>query len=359
MRRRTLLVVLPLARAGCPKSEPPPPPPPPAPAAPKVESVEIEPALLLAFKALPDKFEATKNPSTEAKVNLGRQLYFETRLSKNQDLACESCHHLAAYGVDGQKTSPGHKKQLGNRNSPTVYNAAGHFAQFWDGRAADVEEQAKGPVTNPVEMAMPSEKRVVEVLRSIPGYVEAFKQAFPGEKDPISMDRMAMAIAAFERQLVTPSRFDKFLGGDKNALTNDEKRGLKKFVEVGCMSCHMGVNVGGGMYQKLGLVVPYPDQKDAGRFEVTKQEADRMFFRVPTLRNVDKTAPYFHDGSVADLSQAVKLMARHQLGKEVSDDDTQLIVAFLRSLTGELPKALIEKPALPASGPKTPKPDPT
>jgi len=284
-------------------------------------------------------------------------LYFENRLSKNQDVSCNSCHDLNNFGVDGKPFSPGHKKQLGGRNSPTVYNAGGHILQFWDGRAPNLEEQAKGPILNPVEMAMPSEARVVETLKSIPGYVTAFQKAFPGEADPVNYNNVGKAIGAFERQLVTPSRFDKYLAGDEKALSDAEKVGLSKFLEQGCQTCHNGPVVGGSL-QKLGLVVPF-QSKDQGRFDLTRLETDRMIFRVPTLRNVAKTAPYFHDGSVKDLNTAVKLMAQHQFGKQISDADVGHIVTFLGSLTGELPKSYIARPKLPASGPKTPKPDPT
>jgi cytochrome c peroxidase len=329
---------------------------PAAPTTPAQNAV-IDRALLGVFKVLPARFEDTKNPITPEKVELGRMLYFDTRLSKNQDVSCNSCHDLNKYGVDGKPTSPGHKKQLGGRNSPTVYNAGGHTLQFWDGRAANLEEQAKGPILNPVEMAMPSPERVVETMKSIPGYVTSFQKAFPGEADPVTYDNLAKAIGAFERQLVTPSRFDKYLAGDEKALSQAEKTGLKKFLDQGCQTCHNGPAMGGSL-QKLGLVVPYPS-KDQGRFDQTKQESDRMIFRVPTLRNVTHTAPYFHDGSVADVQTAVKLMAQHQFGKQLSDEDAKSIVAFLDSLTGELPKSYIAKPKLPASGPKTPKPDPS
>jgi cytochrome c peroxidase len=238
-----------------------------------------------------------------------------------------------------------------------VYNAGGHTLQVWDGRAPNLEEQAKGPILNPVEMAMPSEARVIETLKSIPGYVTAFQKAFPGEADPVTYDNVGKAIGAFERQLVTPSRFDKYLAGDENALTQAEKVGLSKFLGQGCQTCHNGPAIGGSL-QKLGLVVPF-QSKDQGRFDLTKNESDRMIFRVPTLRNVTKTAPYFHDGSVKDVQTAVKLMAQHQFGKQISDDEVKQIVTFLDALTGELPKSYITKPKLPASGPKTPKPDPS
>lgn len=311
------------------------------------------------FAPLPEVYASDENPLTDEKVALGRMLYYDARLSKNHDVSCNSCHDLASYGVDGKARSPGHKGQLGGRNSPTVYNAGGHVAQFWDGRAKDLEEQAKGPVMNPVEMAMPDEKRVVETLTSIPGYVEAFQKVFPGDKEPVSFDNMARAIGAFERKLTTPSRFDKFLAGDDSALTDDEKRGLNTFVATGCVACHTGAGLGGGGYFKLGQVKPWPDASDVGRFEVTKNEADKLTFRTPTLRNVEKTGPYFHDGSVATLGEAVQKMAFHQLGKELPAEDTKSIVTFLRALTGELPKAYIAKPELPASTDKTPAPDPS
>jgi cytochrome c peroxidase len=312
----------------------------------------------VSFQALPQRFEDPKNPLTPEKVSLGRMLYFDTRLSKNQDLSCNSCHDLARFGVDGKAVSPGHRKQLGNRNSPTVYNAAGHGSQFWDGRAPNVEEQAKGPILNPVEMAMPGSTAVVALLKTIPGYVTQFQKAFPGEADPVTYDNLGKAIGAFERQLVTPARFDKYLAGTQGALNEQEQRGMKRFAEVGCALCHSGANLGGGM-ARLGWLVAYPDQKDQGLYEQTKRDDHRMIFRVPTLRNVARTAPYFHDGSVQDLPTAVRLMGWHQLSKKLSDEEVNDIVAFLQALTGEVPASYIQKPALPPSGPTTPKPDPT
>ncbi len=300
-------------------------------------------------------------PSSDAgpaeRATLGKLLYFDARLSKNHDVSCNSCHDLAKYGVDGEKTSPGHKKQRGDRNSPTVYNSALHFRQFWDGRAADVEEQATGPVMNPVEMAMPDEKRVVETLASIPEYKELFAKSFPGDKEAITLKNAGRAIGAFERKLLTPSRFDKYLGGDDKALSADEVKGLTTFVSSGCTACHSGALLGGAMYQKLGLVKPWPDAKDQGRASVTKQDSDKLMFKVPSLRNIEKTAPYFHDGSVPTLASAIKLMGQHQLGRELSDADVHGIELFLKTLTGELPKDLIQPPELPKSTAKTPKPD--
>ncbi|MGD0580815.1 MAG: cytochrome c peroxidase, partial [Bryobacteraceae bacterium] len=283
--------------------------------------VTVDSVQLAMFKPLPDVVASQKNPLTQAKVDLGRMLYYDPRLSKNQDVSCNTCHDLAKYGVDGQPVSDGHKGQKGTRNSPTVYNAAGHFVQFWDGRASDVEEQAKGPVLNPVEMAMPSDKAVVAVLKSIPEYVDAFKKAFPGEKDPVTLENVARAIGDFERKLVTPSRWDKFLNADQSALTDAEKAGFNEFMEAGCQACHAGAYMGGQIYQKLGLAAPYPDTADPGRQAVTKQESDRMVFKVPSLRNVDRTAPYFHNGKVGALEEAVKEMAQYQLGKQLKQDE--------------------------------------
>ena len=325
--------------------------------APKKKNTAIDPDRLAMFSALPTAMEAASNPSTDAKVDLGRMLYFEARLSKNHDVSCNTCHDLTKYGVDGKEVSDGHKAQKGTRNSPTVYNAAGHFVQFWDGRAKDVEEQATAPVTNPVEMAS-DEKRVVETLKSMKEYVDAFKKAFPDDKEAISLANVGKAIGAFERKLVTPAKWDKYLKGDKSALSDDEKAGFNAFLDAGCTACHTGPYLGGAVYQKAGLVKPWPNQKDQGRFDVTKNDIDKMMFKVPGLRNVSKTAPYFHDGSTKSLEEAVKSMASLQSAKELKDDEVKSIVAFLDSLTGELPTALIKQPELPKSTAKTPKPDP-
>ena len=320
--------------------------------------VEIDEALLPAFGPLPAVMESKDNPLTEEKITLGRALYYETRLSASNEISCNTCHILTVDGADARKTSSGHKNQAGKRNSPTVYNAAGHFAQFWDGRAKDVEEQAKGPITNPVEMAMQDEKSVMAEISRVKWYKEQFAKAFPGEKNPVTFDNLAKAIGAFERKLVTPSRWDKFLAGDKSALTAAEKAGFKKFTDVGCNTCHAGPYLGGQQFQKLGLAKPWPKTDDLGRYEVTNQEVDKMMFKVPSLRMVEKTAPYFHDGSVATLEEAVKLMARHQLGKELSDADTASIVTWLKTLTGEIPKDYVAEYKVPSEIPPAPKPGP-
>lgn len=319
-------------------------------------AVDIPASRLRMFKPLPQQVENPKNPITPEKVELGRMLYYENRMSKSHKFSCNSCHMLDRYGVDNEPTSEGHRGQRGDRNSPTVYNAAVHFVQFWDGRAADVEEQAKGPVMNPVEMAMPDEKTVIATLKSIPQYVEMFRKAFPGEKDPVTYDNMAKAIGAFERKLMTPSRWDRFLQGDKAALTDAEKEGFLKFAETGCATCHMGACVGGTMFQKLGVAKPYPGLRDEGRAKVTGRAEDRFFFKVPGLRNVEKTWPYFHDGSVKTLEEAVQKMAEYELGKSLSAAEVQSIVTWLKTLTGEVPADLAKPPVLPPSTAKTPKP---
>jgi cytochrome c peroxidase len=284
-----------------------------------------------AFSPLPSSLDSAENPVTPSKVALGKKLFNDTRFSQDNTLSCNSCHNLKTYGVDNDSTSVGHKGQRGNRNSPTVYNAALHTAQFWDGRAGTVEQQALGPILNPVEMAMSSETQVLERLKADPATVAEFKEAFPGESDPVTYANVGKAIGAFERTLITPSRFDEYLNGKEDALTADEIKGAKTFLQAGCVACHNGSTIGGQMYQKLGLV------KDLGRFEVTKNEADKYFFKVPSLRNIEKTGPYFHDGSVKTLEEAVKIMGEYQLGKNLRDEETKEIVTFLRSLTAPLP----------------------
>jgi cytochrome c peroxidase len=317
------------------------------------------------FSPLP-KSGPTKVQPNPTLIGLGKQLYFDKRLSKNHDLACVSCHDLAGFGVDTRETdgkrgatSLGHRGQLGGRNAPTVYNAVFNIAQFWDGRAADLEEQAKGPILNPVEMAMPDEASVLTVLGSIPGYESAFDKAFVGQPNPLTYDNMALAIGAFERQLLTPAPFDAFLRGDLAALDAQQLRGMKLFVETGCTECHTGVAIGGGSYQKLGNVKPWPDLTDEGRSAITKNPDDKFKFKVPTLRNVAETGPYLHDGSIASLEEMVQKMAVHQLGKaEFSPDDLAAVVAFLGSLTGKIDEQYTTAPPLPESGPDTPAPDP-
>lgn len=327
-----------------------------APTAPAKPAFNIN--MVASFKpALPKEFENKEDPVTEEKVSLGRMLYFDKRLSRSQVLSCNSCHQLDKYGVDGEKTSVGHKGQRGTRNSPTVYNAAGHFVQFWDGRSPDVEHQATGPMMNPVEMALPDEPAARKVLSSMPEYVAAFKKAFPEDKDPVSLKNAGRAMGAFERRLVTPSPWDKLLEGDEKALTDEQKEGFMAFLSNGCVACHTGTLLGGTTYQKVGAVQPWPNQTDQGRFEVTRNEADKMMFKVPSLRNITETAPYFHDASAASLEEAIKKMGKHQLGRDISDADVKSIVAFFGALKGELPSEYIKEPELPKSTSTTPQAD--
>jgi cytochrome c peroxidase len=312
---------------------------------PEASTVRLDSAQLAQFAPLPDSMATTDNPITLAKVDLGRMLFHETRLSRDHDLSCNSCHDLTQYGVDHAAVSTGAQGQHGKRNAPTVYNAAGHFAQFWDGRARDVEEQAKGPILNPVEMAMPSDRALLLELASLPAYRDAFRRAFPGEANPVTYDNVGRAIGAFERQLVTPSRWDAFLKGARNALTPAEQQGFNDFVEAGCVSCHNGAYLGGQMYQKAGVVAPWPDRADPGRVRVTHQVADSMVFKVPSLRNIAMTGPYFHNGGTASLEDAVRMMGHYQLGRDLTPAQVQSIVTYLHTLTGTLPQGSIAPPA--------------
>ena len=321
-----------------------------------LEVVVRDPRLAV-FSPLPERMESADNELTLAKVNLGRKLYYDPRLSKNQDVSCNTCHLLDKFGVDGLPTSVGHLQQAGTRNAPTVYNAAGHISQFWDGRAATVEEQAKSSPLNPIEMAMEDEAAVEAVLKSIPGYAPLFAAAFPETEDAISFNNMAQAIGAFERELVTRSRFDDYLAGDDAALNEVEQAGVIAFIDAGCSTCHSGPYVGGLMYQKLGLVKPWADISDLGRYEVTANDADKQVFKVPSLRNVSQTGPYFHDGSVGSLNEAVRLMASHQLGIELTNEQVISIIAFLNSLDGSIDEDFIMMPELPESGEVVPEPE--
>lgn len=299
------------------------------------------------MERLPSTMTSESNPMTPEKVALGRMLFYDPRLSKDDTVSCNSCHDLARYGVDGLAFSLGVGGLKGTRNSPTVYHAAGQVLQFWDGRAADVEEQAKGPALNPVEMAMASGADVESKLRSVPGYARAFALAFPEQAQPVTFDNVGLAIGAFERGLTTPSRWDRFLAGDQRALESIEFAGFHEFMHAGCATCHNGPFVGGRSLQKLGAMRPWPDQSDVGREAVTKAPTDHMVFKVPTLRNVGQTGPYFHDGSVMTLDEAVRRMAVHQLGLSLNETQVSRIVAWLNALTGEIPQEYIRKPALP------------
>jgi len=279
-------------------------------------------------------------------VSLGRMLWYESRLSRSGKLSCNGCHDLDDAGVDHRPTSLGDRGQRGRRNAPTIYNSAGHVAEFWDGRATSLESQAAGPILSPLEMSSTREA-VVQTLASIPGYQSAFRSAFPGERFPVTFEHVTEALAAFERGLVTKSRWEAFLAGNRAALTPDEIRGLRVFLQVGCVGCHTGPQVGASMFQVAGLVEPWPNQRDQGRFEVTGLSRDRMVFKVPTMKNVALTAPYFHDGSCDDLPTAVRVMGRHQLGIELTDHEVTAIVAFLGALSGDVPRDYIARPSLP------------
>ena len=307
------------------------------------------------FKPLPDLAEMQKvRPFTEEQVKLGQQLWYENSLSKGNTVSCNSCHNLATAGVDNMPTSAGHKSQFGARNSPTALNAALLGSQFWDGRAADVEEQADGPLLNPVEMANATEADAAAKIAGIPEYQEKFKAAFP-EDGAVSFKNITTALGAFERTLLTPTRWDDYLKGNVSALSEQERKGVRAFMDNGCMSCHSGVNLGGTMFQKFGLVDgPYwkhiDDPKhDKGRADVTKKAEDEFFFRVPGLRNVERTYPYFHNGSVWELDKAVNIMAKAQLGKTLAPEDTENIVAFLKALSGNVPESARTMPELPVS----------
>jgi cytochrome c peroxidase len=290
-----------------------------------------------------------------AAVELGKKLFFDPRLSKSGFISCNSCHNLSLGGTDNLKTSIGHNWQQGPINSPTVLNSRLNLAQFWDGRAKDLKEQAGGPIANPGEMAFTHEL-AIETLRSIPGYVDEFKQVFKTEQ--LTIDEVTTAIAAFEETLVTPnSRFDQWLDGDKKAITANELAGYKLFKDSGCVACHNGPNLGGNSFQKMGLVQPYKTANTAaGRVDVTGKDADRLNFKVPTLRNIELTYPYFHDGAAETMTEAVDLMGRLQLGREFNKDENTKIVAFLKTLTGQQPQ--IALPIMPPSTDKTPKPRP-
>jgi len=290
-----------------------------------------------------------------AQVELGKKLYFDPRLSKSGFISCNSCHNLSMGGTDNLKTSIGHNWQRGPINAPTVLNSSLNLAQFWDGRAADLKEQAGGPIANPGEMAF-THTLAIDVLNSIPEYATEFKQVFG--TDQIDIDKVTLAIAEFEKTLVTPnSRFDKWLLGDKDAITQKELAGYKLFKNSGCVACHNGEAVGGNSFQKMGVVEAYKAKSPAeGLSAVTGKDADRFKFKVPTLRNVEMTYPYFHDGEAETLAEAVDIMGRLQLGKKFSDEENAQIVSFLKTLTGDQPQFLL--PVLPPSTDKTPRPQP-
>ena len=312
------------------------------------------------FTPVPDSPpDLPDNAMTPELVELGKMLYFEPRLSASWLISCNTCHNLSLGGGDLMETSIGHGWQKGPRNAPTVLNAVFNIAQFWDGRAQDLEEQAKGPVQAGVEMNS-SPDRAVRTLKSIPEYVQRFQVAFPGEADPVSFDNMAKAIESFEATLVTPNApFDQFLKGNVAALSEGQRAGLDLFMGKGCTSCHNGMNVGGGGYFPFGLVEkPRADvlpPEDKGRFAVTRTADDEYAFKAPSLRNVRLTPPYFHSGKVWDLTEAVSIMGTAQLGASLAAEEVEAIAYFLSGLTGDQPQ--VEYPTLPPQTAETPLPD--
>lgn len=329
------------------------------------------------FEAIP----ATPPPlhgraATAEMVALGKMLYFDPRISEHYDISCSTCHNIGMGGVDGRASAFGHAGQLGGRKVLTVLNAVFNKSQFWDGRAADLEEQVAasvmafpgamlktrgGPIILGPEQTSATKVHAVDRLRAIPGYVEAFATAFPGEADPIVYANIARAIAVFESTLITPGApFDRWLEGDDAALTEGQKKGLAIFIDKGCSNCHNGINIGGGMYARFGAVrAPGPEflpPDDLGRFAITRDIADKYVFKVPTLRNITLTAPYFHNGQVWNLKRAVAVMGDTQLGQTLSDEDIARIVDFLESLTGRQPEIVL--PILPPRVAATPRPSP-
>ena len=319
---------------------------------------ELRETALEFFAPLPSTVPSVRdNPITPEKIELGKALFFDPRLSASGVFSCYSCHNLTTGGDDNLETSIGHGWQIGPRNSPTVFNAVLNEAQFWDGRAEDLKEQAKGPIQAGVEMANTPEN-VVATLMSMPQYRDWFTDAFPEESSPVNFDNMAKAIEAFEATLLTPAPFDAFLNGNEDALTAQQQQGLALFLDKGCVACHSGVNIGGHGYYPFGLIEkPGADilpPGDKGRFAVTETVDDEYVFRASPLRNVAVTAPYFHSGKVWDLKVAVQIMAESQLGEELTDEEADAMVAFLDSLTGRVPEVTL--PVLPAETATTPRP---
>lgn len=320
------------------------------------ELTELQKKALSFTMPMPEHaFEDGMNQSEDI-IELGRMLYYEPRISKSGIISCNSCHSLTTFGVDQIPVSIGHGWQKGPINAPTVLNAAFHKSQFWDGRAKDVEEQAGMPILDPLEMAA-TEEHVLIVLASMPEYVERFQAAFPDQDNPLVYENVGNAIGAFERILLTYSPFDDFLKGNAKALTEEQKKGLETFIEVGCQSCHRGQVLGGEIFTFFQT----PRERETGefhkgRFEFTQRESDKHFFKVPALLNVEMTYPYLHDGSVWSLNETVDIVAKDMLSRELTPEQNHLIVEFLKSLTGELTDKAMELPVLPSSTSETPKP---
>jgi cytochrome c peroxidase len=302
---------------------------------------------------LPASMPSEENAITPEKVKLGKVLFYEPRISIDGTVSCSKCHPLALYGADGLKKSIGHNCKENPRNDPTVFNAANQISEHWIGNRTSVEDQAKQSVIGPPAFGMPSYESVEKILRAYKEYETMFKAAFHSDKEPVTIDNFAKAIGAFERTLITPAPFDAFLKGDKDALTAQQKRGLGAFIEQGCVGCHSSPYVGGQMYQKFGLLEPYQkytksEKVDEGRYAATKKESDKYVFKVPVLRNVAMTPPYFHDGSVDKLAEAVWIMGKVQLGRDLPKEQVQDIVSFLHTLTGKIPQEVLMVPVLPS-----------
>lgn len=309
-----------------------------------------------AFGVLPHDMSTPEYPVSPERVELGHQLFFDPRISADGTVSCSRCHLPALYGTDGLAKPVGAHGRVNPRNAPTVLNAALQFKAHWRGDRVNVEDQAKQALIGPPSFGNPDYAAAVAKLKAIPGYGPLFEKAFPGESDPITPDNWGKAIGAYERTLVTPSRFDDYLAGKAGALSENEKNGLRLFMNNGCIACHNGPGIGGGMFQKFGVREDYwketgVSEPDKGRFDVTKDPADLYVFKVPSLRNVAMTAPYFHDGSVNSLPDAVRIMAKVQLDQSPTGTEIADITAFLASLTGKLPADFVAAPMVPASGP--------
>ncbi len=307
-----------------------------------------------AFGQLPATISSEGNPITPEKVALGKVLFYETRISVDGTVSCARCHPMGLYAADGLKKSIGNNSKLNQRNAPTILNAAGQISAHWIGNRLSVEDQAKQALTGPPSFGMPSYEAAEKKLKEIKRYLPLFQKVFPGQKEPVTADNFAKAVGSFERTLVTPSRFDAYLKGTKTSLSEPEKRGLQTFMQTGCAGCHSGSYLGGQMYQKFGTIQPYwkytkSADIDEGRYTVTKNESDKYVFKVPILRNVEKTAPYFHDGSIDHLYDAIWIMGKVQLAKDLSKTQVEDILIFLKALTGDIPEKDLQIPILPAS----------
>ncbi len=310
---------------------------------------EIGPKARFLFQVLPAIADNQDNPITTEKIALGKQLYFDNRLSKDQTQSCNTCHDLSTYGVDNKKLSPGDEGEDGDRNSPTVYNSALHTMQFWDGRARDVEEQAGMPILEADEMNIPDKEFLIDRLKTVEGYQQMFAAAFPDDSDPLTYDNLEKAIGAFERTLIIPSKFDDYLSGKAEALSLAEKQGMKTFIDVGCATCHTGSLLGGNMFQKFGVHYNYweftsSDPVDKGRAKETDKEIDNYVFKVPSMRNVTRTHPYFHDGSIDSLEESIKIISKVNLNRDLTEQEVAGIVSFLQALTGEIPPDMAKAP---------------